>query len=76
MNTITIVRSLEVPKISLAYPQTVSYETIPKVLHTKSQLEANHSCNIVGYHFSSRLTATLNLCLIYVSTSHTIRTHV
>ena len=30
-------------------------------------VEANHSTlRIVGYHFASRLTATLNLCPIYL----------
>ena len=32
----------------------------------KKCLEANHSLEFVGYHFSSRLTATLNLSLIYL----------
>ena len=57
--------------ICLWEPRTKIMSLLPTVIFYFN-LEANHTLSILGYHFSSQLTITLNLCLIYFKITWTL----
>ena len=52
--------------IAVSVAQSLSFFSQISSLITAHSLERQIPLRIVGYHFTSRLTATLNLCLIYL----------